>query len=59
MLDMTKAELDQILKSDGYNIGINYGAIAGQTVPHLRIHREKKNHLVELDPANPPAAILM
>jgi diadenosine tetraphosphate (Ap4A) HIT family hydrolase len=38
MLDTAKAELDQSLKPDGYNIGINDGAIAGQTVPHLHIH---------------------
>ena len=25
-------------KPDGYNIGINDGAAAGQTVPHLHIH---------------------
>lgn len=38
MLDMAKEELDQSLKPDGYNIGINDGATAGQTVPHLHIH---------------------
>ena len=38
MLGMAKAELDQSLKPDGYNIGINDGATAGQTVPHLHIH---------------------
>jgi len=38
MLDMAKAELDKSLKPDGYNIGINDGATAGQTVPHLHIH---------------------
>ena len=38
MLDTAKAELDQSLKPNGYNIGINDGATAGQTVPHLHIH---------------------
>lgn len=38
MLDTAKAELDHRLKPDGYNIGINDGATAGQTVPHLHIH---------------------
>ena len=38
MLDTAKAVLDQSLKPDGYNIGINDGATAGQTVPHLHIH---------------------
>lgn len=38
MLDMAKVELDQSLEPDGYNIGINDGTTAGQTVPHLHIH---------------------
>lgn len=38
MLDKAKAELDRSLKPNGYNIGINDGAAAGQTVPHLHIH---------------------
>ncbi len=38
MLDTAKAELDQSLKPDGYNIGINDDAAAGQTVQHLHIH---------------------
>ncbi|NCU86103.1 MAG: HIT family protein, partial [Betaproteobacteria bacterium] len=25
-------------KPDGYNIGVNDGAAAGQTVPHMHIH---------------------
>lgn len=29
---------DVLNKPDGYNIGINDGAAAGQTVPHLHIH---------------------
>jgi diadenosine tetraphosphate (Ap4A) HIT family hydrolase len=38
LLDETKAILDQKHKPDGYNIGINGGAAAGQTVMHLHIH---------------------
>ena len=38
LLDEAKAALDKELKPDGYNIGINGGAAAGQTVMHLHIH---------------------
>lgn len=33
-----KKHLDKIFEPDGYNIGINCGAAAGQTVFHLHIH---------------------
>ncbi len=38
MVDRVKAALDQEFHSDGYNIGINVGTAAGQTVDHLHIH---------------------
>ena len=38
LLDEMKAVLDREHKPDGYNIGINNGAAAGQTVMHLHIH---------------------
>ena len=38
LLDRTKADIDQEFGPDGYNIGINDGAPAGQTVMHLHIH---------------------
>jgi len=38
LLDEMKARLDREHKPDGYNIGINGGAAAGQTVMHLHIH---------------------
>ncbi|MBI3044451.1 MAG: HIT family protein [Betaproteobacteria bacterium] len=38
LLDEAKAILDREHKPDGYNIGINNGAAAGQTVMHLHIH---------------------
>ncbi len=38
LLDKAKAQLDAELAPDGYNIGINDGAAAGQTVPHLHLH---------------------
>ena len=37
-LDAAKATLDAELNPDGYNIGINDGAAAGQTVGHLHVH---------------------
>ena len=38
LVDITKADLDREFTPQGYNIGINDGAAAGQTVPHLHIH---------------------
>ncbi|EIJ43540.1 HIT family hydrolase, diadenosine tetraphosphate hydrolase [Beggiatoa alba B18LD] len=38
VLTQVKAELQVQYQPDGYNIGINDGAVAGQTVPHLHIH---------------------
>jgi diadenosine tetraphosphate (Ap4A) HIT family hydrolase len=38
LLDAAKALLDQEHRPDGYNIGINDGAAAGQTVMHLHLH---------------------
>jgi len=38
LLDEMKAMLDREHKPDGYNIGINNGAAAGQTVMHLHLH---------------------
>ncbi len=38
LLASAKAVLDDELHPSGYNIGINDGVAAGQTVPHLHIH---------------------
>ncbi len=38
MLDMAKAAAEVDFRPDGFNIGINDGPAAGQTVPHLHIH---------------------
>jgi len=38
LIDAGKALLDERHKPAGYNIGINVGAVAGQTVPHLHVH---------------------
>jgi len=38
LLDEAKKVIDRELKPTGFNIGINDGPAAGQTVPHLHIH---------------------
>lgn len=38
LVSNAKAELAAEFKPDGFNIGINDGPVAGQTVPHLHIH---------------------
>lgn len=38
LLDKAKELVEETHKPDGYNVGINDGAAAGQTVPHLHIH---------------------
>ena len=38
LLISTKQLLDEEFSPDGYNVGINCGEHAGQTVPHVHIH---------------------
>lgn len=38
LVDDVKRALDEELRPDGYNIGINAGEAAGQTVMHLHVH---------------------
>src|SRR6516164_894198 len=38
LVDEVKDRLDAELRPDGYNVGFNSGAAAGQTVGHLHIH---------------------
>ena len=38
LLDCAKLALDEEFQPQGFNIGINDGAAAGQTVPHLHVH---------------------
>ena len=38
LLAAARDDLDREFHPAGYNIGINEGAAAGQTVPHLHIH---------------------
>jgi diadenosine tetraphosphate (Ap4A) HIT family hydrolase len=38
MVDGGRKLLDERFKPDGYNVGVNVGAAAGQTVMHCHIH---------------------
>jgi diadenosine tetraphosphate (Ap4A) HIT family hydrolase len=38
LLADARRELDATLRPDGYNVGVNDGAAAGQTVMHLHVH---------------------
>jgi diadenosine tetraphosphate (Ap4A) HIT family hydrolase len=48
LLDAMKRRLDAEYRPAGYNIGINDGAAAGQTIAHLHIH------LIPRYPGDPP-----
>ncbi len=38
LLAAARDDLDREFRPAGYNVGINDGAAAGQTVPHLHVH---------------------
>jgi len=38
LVEEVKALLERTFEPDGFNIGINIGPAAGQTVPHMHIH---------------------
>lgn len=38
LIDVVKEELDAEFTPDGYNVGFNAGAAAGQTIDHLHVH---------------------
>jgi diadenosine tetraphosphate (Ap4A) HIT family hydrolase len=38
ILDRSKKMLDEEMAPDGYNVGINCGSAAGQTVFHVHVH---------------------
>ncbi len=38
LIDEMKAIIDKKHQPDGYNIGVNIGKAAGQSVPHIHIH---------------------
>lgn len=35
---LVRSEIEKHHRPDGYNIGVNVGEAAGQTVPHLHVH---------------------
>ncbi len=38
LADEAKAMLELKFSPDGYNLGLNVGTVAGQTVPHVHLH---------------------
>jgi len=38
LMDSVRAQLDAEFHPDGYNVGVNVGEAAGQTVMHLHVH---------------------
>ena len=38
LVDQVRRRLDETHQPDGYNVGVNVGTAAGQTVPHLHVH---------------------
>lgn len=38
LIEKVKTMLDEKYAPDGYNIGMNCGETAGQTIPHAHIH---------------------
>lgn len=50
LLDVARNAAQAEFSPDGYNVGINDGAAAGQTVPHLHIHLIPRFEGDSLDP---------
>jgi len=44
IIEECKELLDKTFKPDGYNIGINIGQAAGQTIMHLHVHVIPRYH---------------
>jgi len=38
LLRAARLRLNTILRPEGFNVGVNVGPVAGQTVPHAHIH---------------------
>ena len=38
VLRRVKVRLDETLKPGGYNVGVNIGQVAGQTIAHVHVH---------------------
>lgn len=50
LLQLTRDQLTQAYAPDGFNIGVNVGAAAGQTVFHLHMHVIPRYHGDSPDP---------
>lgn len=50
LVDLAKVDLDKHYNPASYNIGINDGEAAGQTIPHLHIHLIPRYHEEDKDP---------
>ena len=50
LLDQAKQNLDKLYQAPAYNVGINDGPAAGQTVPHLHMHLIPRYHEAGKDP---------
>jgi diadenosine tetraphosphate (Ap4A) HIT family hydrolase len=50
LLDRAKFVIDSEFKPQAYNIGVNDGASAGQTIPHLHVHLIPRFDADVLDP---------
>lgn len=44
LADEMKTVIDHEYKPDGYNLGVNIGEAAGQSVPHIHIHIIPRYH---------------
>lgn len=38
LADLARATLDRDFRPGGYNLGLNVGEVAGQTIPHVHLH---------------------
>jgi diadenosine tetraphosphate (Ap4A) HIT family hydrolase len=50
LLEVARHGLDKELHPAGYNIGINDGPVAGQTILHLHVHLIPRYHGDQADP---------
>jgi len=50
ILDRLKEFLDRRFSPDGYNVGVNLGEAAGQTIAHLHVHVIPRYYGDEPDP---------
>jgi len=50
LLEEVQEELDKRFHPDGYNVGVNVGAAAGQTIFHMHVHVIPRYHGDVQDP---------